>query len=343
MSTNNMDFDKIMHEITSGLTGNRDTDFEYLKEQMELYKDHEMSTEILRACGRLLYEVIPEDKKEALSKVLCKDEISTKAVLEEANFNIYKKNFKKALKLVESLVNRVEELNMFKDDQVSEYHTLNEPFEEILYDFKNKPGKKLRQASEPFSEIYLLYGNLLVEFKRFEEARIALKKALRWNPIDTKAYFEYTETYKMTGDFETFFNLTKAAFGISYRATAVARCYRNLGYYFVEKELYPEAVGCYLMSMQFEPDAKQVQSELYYINNKAKRTIPDPSMEELKGFAEKYGFPIQADDDIVGLSYSYGKHFLETNQKDYAKYFLTITYELTDMESVKELLEKLDE
>ena len=45
-------------------------------------------------------------------------------------------------------MNRVEELNMFKDDQVSEYHTLNEPFEEILYDFKNKPGKKNKEESK---------------------------------------------------------------------------------------------------------------------------------------------------------------------------------------------------
>ena len=47
-------------------------------------------------------------------------------------------------------------------------------------------------------------------------------------------------------------------------------------------------------------------------------------MKEVEGFAEKYGFPIQADEDIVGLSYSYDKHYLETGQKDYASYFFNI-------------------
>ena len=33
-----MDFNKIMQEITSGLTGNYEQDITYLKEQMEKYK-----------------------------------------------------------------------------------------------------------------------------------------------------------------------------------------------------------------------------------------------------------------------------------------------------------------
>lgn len=42
--TNKDTFDDIMHEITSGLTGDAKTDLAYLKEQCEAYKDHEMGT-----------------------------------------------------------------------------------------------------------------------------------------------------------------------------------------------------------------------------------------------------------------------------------------------------------
>ena len=37
----NMDFDSIMREITSGLTGEPEHDIPYLQEQCQKYKDHE--------------------------------------------------------------------------------------------------------------------------------------------------------------------------------------------------------------------------------------------------------------------------------------------------------------
>ena len=61
-----MDLEKILKEITSGLTGDNTKDMQYLKEQSEKYKEHEYAKEILRACGRLMYELIPSDKKKEL-------------------------------------------------------------------------------------------------------------------------------------------------------------------------------------------------------------------------------------------------------------------------------------
>ncbi len=152
---------------------------------------------------------------------------------------------------------------------------------------------------------------------------------------------EYIETFKMLGDLNNFFRLTVDAFKIAFRPQHVARCYRNLGYYFVEKELYSEAIACYLLSLQFEKDALQVQSELYYINSKTDGKVKEPSIEEAKKYAEKYGFPIGADDDILGLSFSLGKHFYQEKAAEAARYFLGITYDLTDDENIKKMIDSL--
>lgn len=61
---NNKDFESIIKEITGGLIGESEKDIEYLKNQMEKYKDHEFGKEIIRACGRMMYALIPEDKKD---------------------------------------------------------------------------------------------------------------------------------------------------------------------------------------------------------------------------------------------------------------------------------------
>ena len=91
----------------AGLTGDEVHDRAYLKEQMEKYKEHELSTEIIRACGRLFYDLVPEDKKEELAQMLENDMSGINAVLDEVRFNIFKKNYDRA---VESMIGLVRQL-----------------------------------------------------------------------------------------------------------------------------------------------------------------------------------------------------------------------------------------
>ena len=339
----NKDFDSIMHAITGGLSGDAETDIAYLQEQMDKYKDHELGKEIIRACARLMYDLIPDDKKKEIGKAINNDSSGTEATLEEVRFNIYKKDFKKALQIMETLVKKIEALNAFVDDRVSEYHVFDELFEEILYEYRSKPEKDLRQAQIPYTEIYMLYGALLVELKRVPEAQETLRKGLRWNPVCFRIMSEYIETYKMSGDLEQFYVLTKEAFKIAFHSKDLARCYRNLGFYFVEKKLWSEAIACNLLSLQFDKESKNAQSELYYISSATGGKIPEPTIEQVREYGEKYGFPIGADGDILGLSISYGKHFLEENVPNAARYFLSIAYDLTGEESIREIIEKLPE
>lgn len=334
------DFDVIMWEITSGLTGDPSKDMPYLKAKCEEYKDHEMAQEIFRACGRLMYEMIPDEKKEKLNKAINNNSTGTDAVLEEIRFNIYKKDYDKALKMTEDLVKKIEELNMFQDDQVSEYRLFDELFEEILYQHMYKPTKDLRRAQIPYTEIYALYGSLLVEFKRVEDARNALQKGLHWNPMNFQIMSEYIETFKMEGNIDRFFEKTLEAFKIAIHAPEVARCFRNLGYYFIEKKLYSEAISAYLLSARFDKESKQVQSELYYISQVA-GDIKNPSFNVIKKYAKKYGFPIGADDNVLVLAYAYGKHFLEKGKNELARYFMSILYELMQDDEVKKILDSI--
>lgn len=243
----NVDFDSIMKNITGDLTGDQLVDTRYLMMKCEEYKNHDMSREITRACCRLMYNMFPKDKKANLEKMISNRIIGTVAVLDEIKYNIYKKNYDNALKMITDLVEIIEALNMFEDDQLCEYHVFDETFEEILYNFRYKPRKEMRQAQLPYTEIYYIYGNLLLELNRLEEARKALQKGLRWNPMSFRIMSEYIETFKLEGDIESFFEKTLEAFTIAIHASDVARCFRNLGYYFVEKESYTEAVATLLL------------------------------------------------------------------------------------------------
>ena len=282
-----------------------------------------------------------EPKMMSENKDMKKETAGIEASLDLVRFNIFKKNYDNALRIIEELVTKIEDMGAFEDDQVSEYHVFDEPFEEFLYQYRAKPEKDLKQAQIPYTEIYLLYGSLLVEMKRLSEARVELEKGLRWNPVSFCIMSEYIETYKMSGELGTFFKLTKEAFKLAFRSDDLARCYRNLGYYFVEKELWSEAIACYLLSLQYETDSRQAQSELYYINSITNGEVAEPSLEEVMEYGIRYGFPIGADDDIVGLSLSYGKEFLDQNEPDTARYFLSIAYDLTGREEIAEMMGRI--
>ena len=125
-----MTYDEIIEKIRSGLTGDVKADIKYLNEQAELYKNHELSQEILRGCGRLIASIIPEDAKEEINKLVHKEEITVESILDEMHYAVYKKDFKRAIQLVEPLVQKADENPMFKDDTLSAYFDFREFFEE---------------------------------------------------------------------------------------------------------------------------------------------------------------------------------------------------------------------
>lgn len=336
-----MTYDEIMREITAGLTGDEKHDRAYLKEQMEKYKGHELSTEIIRACGRLFYELVPEDKKKELAQMMENDMSGIGAVLDEVRFNIFKKNYEKALELMEGLVKKTEDNPMYKNDSVTEYFTFASAFEFFMYVQRFKADKEIKWIEYPYSSIYLQYGSLLIDMKRYQEANLALEKAVRWNPMSAKILYEYAESFKILGQLEDYIEITKRAFSVAYTRNEVARGYRNWGYYFIEKEKYQAAIGCYLLSLEYEKDSKGAQSELFYIHQKTNGSVKQPTIEELEQIAEIEGFPMEIDEDVIGIAVAYGRHFIEEEQLDGAKAMFEIVYELTENESIKEILDDL--
>ena len=80
---------------------------------------------------------------------------------------------------------------------------------------------------------------------------------------------------------------------------------------------------------------------IYYIQSKAQKGFKEPTMDELREYGEKYNFPIGVSDDILGIAFSYGKHFADDGEKEGAIYCFEIFYELTDDEKIKDLIETL--
>lgn len=335
-----MDLEKIMQDITCGLSGDSTNDIKYLQNQCEKYKDHKLGKEIIRACGRLIYELLPDDQKAELNHIIHNDKKAIEATIKEIRFNVFEENIDKAFEISEALVAKIEKSPMFQNDTVSEYFDFNDLFEKILYIHHNSPKKDLRDSTIPYSEIFYIHGNLLFELNRISEARVYLEKSLHWNPVSCTVAFEYIETFKVEKDLNKFYELTKEQFKYAYKPEHVARCFRNLGFYFVEIKEYSVAAACYFISMFYDSDNKMAQSELYYIQN-ITQDRNAPTVDLLIQYEKEYGIPQGADRDAIGLAYAYGQKALEDGHKDLAIYFLEIFCGLAYDDATEKLLEQL--
>ena len=65
-----MSTQEILQEIRDGLTGENGVDMVYLEGQMEKYKDHENVAEIENGIAEMAYEMLPDEKKEEMARMM---------------------------------------------------------------------------------------------------------------------------------------------------------------------------------------------------------------------------------------------------------------------------------
>ena len=87
-----------------------------------------------------------------------------------------------------------------------------------------------------------MYGAVLVNLEKYEQAEDAYKESLKWNPVNVEATFEYLDLIKRLGREDEYFKETIEAFLFIFRPEHIAKCYRNLGYYFMKNGKLQEAI-----------------------------------------------------------------------------------------------------
>jgi tetratricopeptide (TPR) repeat protein len=337
-----MTFDEIMTKITLDLKNEAKEDIKYLIDQMDVYKDHEYSKEIQRAIGRIMYEICPYNMKSELGKIMNNNNLGIEKAIEEADFQMYKGNFTKAAQIMESLIGNIEERNWYQDDEKSEYHRFNNIFEEILYKELFKPTKDIRQIPENYTEAYLKYGVILFELKNYNKSKEILEKAIKYNPIDVKTLFELSEIYKIDKNWEEYKNINNKCLEYSYSSKDIARCYRNIGFYFIEQEAFNMAINLFYLSLDFDQESKIAQSELLYISEKTGKKIKQPKSEEIIKLLESNKIQIGANPLVISIAHYIAKEALENENVYMSKYFTEIVYDLTKDEDYKKAIEDLN-
>jgi tetratricopeptide (TPR) repeat protein len=282
---NEKSYEEIMQEINTNLTDDKEMNFLYLVEISEKYKNHPLAKEILRQLGRLIYDNSDDQIKEEYEKIY-NDEFhnkyndALKLLLDRNNFSEAKKKFEEVVKVLDT---------MYKDDSVSKYYSLRTPIDLMLLRNVNK-DRQIKNLGEIFTVSYMYLGVIAFESQDFDSVEKYIDESLKWDPYNTPARWEKIETYKVKKELEKFYEETIKAYEFIYIPSDLARYYRNLGYYFVEKEEYHLANNIFVYSLAFENE-KMVYEELLYIKSKTKKPIVE-DMNDCRGFLSKNNIPL---------------------------------------------------
>ena len=333
-----MSFQDTINEIFKGLSGDREADLKYLKEQMDKHKNDENATEIIRALGRKIFELLPNEAKTELNQIIGNEVDTINSTVEEAKFQLSKNNPAKAEELLKSVIDSIP--FEFKDDEECGYFCFPNALEMAIFAISEKYEKTMRKATYNFAEIYYMYAYSLIEIKKLDKAEDALKTALKWNPVSTAIMGELSEVYKQKKDYDNYLYWSKRIIQYASSSKMLARGYRNIAYYYCDIGEYEKSAATYYFSRAFE-ESKQVTSELFYISEQLGKLPEAPNPEYIKELFEQEDIQYGASDFVIGAAYQISKSCIEDNDQENALYYLYVVYDLTHDESILDIINKL--
>ncbi len=260
--------------------------------------------------------------------------------LEGARGLVSDARYNEAKTLLENTIAKVEDSDDFTPGECFEF---SGPIEQILYIHRNAATEPPKQAAEPVASLYTTYGKLLLGLGESFQAREAFDTALEYNPVSATIQLERAEACRIEGDMDRFFEENIKVFPDVHDSADLARIYGNLGFYYVEKEMWKEAMGCYLMSLHYDSKNEDAKKEIAYIQEQTKGEAGVPSIDEFREVASKHDIPVGPSDEVVGIAASYGHKALSDGRKDVAHYFLRIVFDLTGDEEIYNTLEKIEQ
>lgn len=113
-----------------------------------------------------------------------------------------------------------------------QYFAFPSIFDRLLYRRVEDDPRELRDIGEPLDQLYSDLAYALVRRGDYERASEALRRAIRWNPMDCAARLDLAELYLLNGDVREWIGLTYSVFDRASDVRHLARAFANFARYF---------------------------------------------------------------------------------------------------------------
>jgi tetratricopeptide (TPR) repeat protein len=332
------DVSRILKTIVGQLRLDPQKDIPFLLSQIERFEDHRHSLEIRRAIGRMIFDMLPQERKDFCLDHYQKLSLSNEIILQEAKIKLAAGDLDGAEALIVSIM---PDASYFQEDGQSRYFCFDDPFEAPLFNHFFRPEKKIRFIPPFVIDCSQNYAYILIEKGEYEKAFHVLGNALRYNPVNLTLLFEKNELNKIAKRWSDFKRINDFCISIAYTPEQIARAYRNYGYMYFELDDFDAAICCYLVSLNFESSA-HVRSELFILSQRKKAFIDiDLYMENAPERFEEKGILVAPSRDVVNLALDVAKIHEESRRLGEALHHYNIGYRLTQADAIKEKMETI--
>lgn len=171
-------------------------------------------------------------------------------------------------------------------------------FEKLAYRRIEGDPRELRDVGEPLDRLYADLALASVHVGDYDEAKSALKAAIRWNPMDCGSRLNLADLYKLDGDMEEYLGLSFSVFERASDPRHLARAYVNFSAWFQVSEKPQVAAACLRAALALDVRDGALDAAV----DQASGTDRDPAGvadDEAGGLLEAEGLPRGASAEIA--------------------------------------------
>ena len=203
------------------------------------------------------------------------------------------------------------------------------------YYFKTREYEAVRY---PVHRMYHSLAKKYMERMHFEKAYKKLVKAAEWNPVDMDIYWEKTECQKQLGELKKLKETTKELYKFIYTRADIARYYRNIAYYYVEKKEPEKAMMLYTYSNMFS-HSKTADSEINFLEIALEKECPEYTVEQIQKDVKKLKLPVGISETTLTILFRAGQLEMEQGDKASGVECMQLLYQVTGDENIRKIVE----
>lgn len=327
----------IVEKLKQRLPGNPQQDRQLVFLEIQKYNNDEQAELIIAKLRELYDECFTYEEIQQFSFVSRTTNFINN-LLEETQKLMQIGKLSEALKKLDEVVYSTPYL--FKETDFLEYHNFTSPIEETLFFKDFNPEKEVMPIpnNQQYVALYYIYGALLFQFQRYGESAYFLDLASSLNPVLPTIYFERAEIFKLKKQFEAFFNLTNKGLRYSCSSNFLARGYRNLGFYYIERDNFELATALFKFSLIFEA-SDMVYSELNYIESLGYDTSQVDN--DMINIITKYDIQIGPSELVFNTIIELIRQAQEENNIQRTLSLYNMLYDLTKDEQIKRTINEI--
>lgn len=171
-------------------------------------------------------------------------------------------------------------------------------FERLAYRRVEEDPRELRDVGEPLDRLYNDLALASVQVGDYDEAMAALKRAVRWNPMDCSYRLNLADLFRVSGDVQEYLALTYSVFERASDARHLIRAFVNFSGWFAATEKPRAAAAALRAARAFDLADSSLEAAL----DQAAGTDRDPGLvsdAEMSELLAAEGLPDGANAEIA--------------------------------------------